>query len=142
MSLGIVAMVAVLGAAGAGVGAEGTPSPIPRSEGASDRTDEALAATVEKRLRLEDRIRWKNIRVDVENGAVTLYGTVPTPEERGWAAKTAGTVPGVAAVTNRILVEPGHEGQDERREAAHVEEQERDRVLEGQPGLKDRQILP
>ncbi len=69
-------------------------------------TDEKLKTAIEKRLRMDDRIDWEVLDVEVQNGQAILYGEVRTPEERGLAAEVATTVPGIKGLTNSILVEP------------------------------------
>ncbi len=90
---------------------------------------------------MEGRIRWDQLKVESHGGQVTLYGIVKSNEERGFAEKAASTVPGVEAVVNKLIVEPampdsGHAPN------ARINEESRDRVMEGPEGLKDRQILP
>jgi hypothetical protein len=103
--------------------------------------DEALESKVERRLRMEGRIRWDELRVEAKDGEVTLYGIVKSNEERGFAEKAASTVPDVTAVYNKILVQPNMPHPPVEPEA-RVNEETRDRVIEGPPGLKDRQVLP
>jgi len=66
---------------------------------------------------------------------------VKSNEEKGFAEKAASTVADVSGVHNKILVQPalpdpGHAPN------ARLNEETRDRVIEGPTGLKDRQILP
>jgi osmotically-inducible protein OsmY len=75
-------------------------------ENAQRRNDETVKSKIEKRLRMDDRLNWELLDVNVEHGLVTLYGEVKTPEEKGLAALLASAVPGVEGVTNSILVEP------------------------------------
>ena len=103
--------------------------------------DEALETKVEQRLRMEGRIRWDELKVESHEGQVTLYGIVKSNEEKGFAEKAASTVADVSGVHNKILVQPalpdpGHAPN------ARLNEETRDRVIEGPTGLKDRQILP
>jgi len=70
------------------------------------RADEIIRSQIEKRLRMDDRIAWELLRVEIVDGHATLYGEVRTPEEKGLAALIASTVPGVRGLTNSILVEP------------------------------------
>lgn len=49
----------------------------------------------------------KPIRIQVENGHVTLYGTVDTQAEKNAAGIQANTVPGVFSVTNDLQVASG-----------------------------------
>jgi hypothetical protein len=108
---------------------------------ASPSMEETLESKVEQRLRMEGRIRWDDLRVEADNGRITLYGIVKSNEEKGFAEKAASTVKGVSGVVNKLIVQPdipdpGHAPN------ARLNEESRDRVLEGPSGLKDRQILP
>jgi len=53
-------------------------------------------------------LRDSTINVDVENGVVTLTGTVPTAAQRTKAEQTAKSVDGVTAVKNMIKVAPAN----------------------------------
>jgi hypothetical protein len=103
--------------------------------------DEALESKVEQRLRMEGRIRWDELKVEARQGQVTLYGIVKSNEERGFAEKAASTVENVTSVQNKILVQPNMPYQPGAPNAG-LNEESRDRVLEGPPGLKDRQVMP
>jgi BON domain-containing protein len=103
--------------------------------------DETLESKVEQRLRMEGRIRWDELKVESDHGQVTLYGIVKSNEERGFAEKAASTVSGVSSVVNKLLVQPGMPDQNQAPNA-RLNEESRDRVIEGPSGLKDRQILP
>lgn len=103
--------------------------------------DEALESKVEQRLRMEGRIRWDELKVEARQGQVTLYGIVKSNEERGFAEKAASTVQDVTSVQNKILVQPNMPYQQGAPNAG-LNEESRDRVLEGPPGLKDRQVMP
>lgn len=115
-------------------------SPGVGSKTAQDTADERLESEVERRLRMEGRIRWESLRVEADRGLVTLYGIVKSQEERGFAEKAASTVEGVAAVSNKILVQPALPPTTD--PSAKIEEDTRDRVIEGPGDLKDRQLLP
>ena len=104
-------------------------------------TDETLQSKVEERLRMEGRIRWDQLKVESHGGQVTLYGIVKSNEERGFAEKAASTVSGVEAVVNNLIVEPAMPDSGQAPNA-RINEESRDRVMEGPAGLKDRQILP
>jgi hyperosmotically inducible periplasmic protein len=75
--------------------------------GDSSQTDESLQAQIEERLRADDRIDWEVLEVRVKRGEVTLYGEVQTEDQKGLASLIVTTVPGVAGITNSIIVEPG-----------------------------------
>jgi osmotically-inducible protein OsmY len=68
--------------------------------------DATLQAKVEAQLRLDPRLNWELLHVKVEQGQVTLFGEVASPEEKGWAETVASTVPGVKGLTNNLLIEP------------------------------------
>jgi len=55
-----------------------------------------------------DDLRDSTINVDVENGVVTLTGTVPTAAQRTKAEQTAKSVQGVTSVKNMIKVAPAN----------------------------------
>ena len=48
------------------------------------------------------------VKVDVENGWVTMSGTVVRSYQRACAESDARRVPGVVGVTNQIRVAPAH----------------------------------
>lgn len=103
--------------------------------------DETLESKVEQRLRMEGRIRWDELRVESNQGQVTLYGIVKSNEESGFAEKAASTVAGVSSVVNKLIVQPNMPDPGQAPNA-RLNEESRDRVIEGPSGLKDRQILP
>lgn len=105
------------------------------------RADERRRSRVEKRLRPDDRISWENLKVAVEQGPVTLHGVVKTPEERGLAAHRASTIPDIDALINRIVVEPDPAKRQDQ-QPTQIDNETRDRVIEGQEGLKDKPIMP
>ena len=105
------------------------------------QVDESLESKVEQRLRMEGRIRWDDLRVESDNGHVTLYGIVKSNEEKGFAEKAASTVKGVSSVSNKLIVQPGMPDPGGAPNS-RLNDETRDRVLEGPTGLKDRQILP
>jgi osmotically-inducible protein OsmY len=83
---------------GAGLSAFAADSDIQRAIGSSYVYRAALAETV---------------TVSVQNGAVTLAGSVPNENFKSLAADVAGWVPGVGRVDNRITVQaPAAEGSD------------------------------
>ena len=45
--------------------------------------------------------------MEVKQGEATLYGEVQTKDQKGLASLIVTTVPGVAGITNSIIVEPG-----------------------------------
>ena len=75
--------------------------------GDSSQTDESLQAQIEERLRTDGRIDWEALDVKVNRSEVILYGEVQTKDQKGLAGLIVSTVPGVAGITNSIIVEPG-----------------------------------
>jgi osmotically-inducible protein OsmY len=75
--------------------------------GDSSQTDESLQAQIEERLRTDGRIDWEALDVQVNRSEVILYGEVQTKDQKGLASLIVSTVPGVAGITNSIIVEPG-----------------------------------
>src|SRR4051812_47119546 len=72
-----------------------------RADGASDRKIEAAAKdSYNYRTVLEDHVKIK-----VNDGVVTLSGTVPDSDQRALAEDTVRNLPGVVQVDNRIKVE-------------------------------------
>lgn len=70
------------------------------------QTDQGIRMEIEKRLRMDSRIDWELLQVEIVQGHATLYGEVRTAEEKGLAALITSTVPGVRGLTNSIIVEP------------------------------------
>jgi len=83
---------------------ETKPAPVP--EKAAD-ADQALAARVKSALNATAGLNAHRIDVTVKNGAVTLFGTTETKEQRETAAKAATAVTGVQSVENRLAVVAG-----------------------------------
>jgi len=74
-----------------------------RADGSSDRKIEAAAKdSYNYRTVLEDHVKIK-----VNDGIVTLSGTVPDSDQRALAEDTVRNLPGVVSVDNRIKVEGG-----------------------------------
>ncbi|HLG52248.1 MAG TPA: BON domain-containing protein [Chloroflexota bacterium] len=70
-------------------------------------TDQEIAATVRANLARDVRISNPGqITVGVENGVVTLTGTVPTYTQKSDAADDAWRAPGVVDVVNALAVAP------------------------------------
>jgi osmotically-inducible protein OsmY len=67
--------------------------------------DPMLQSKVEAQLRLDPRLNWELLQVKIDQGQVTLFGKVASPEEMGWAETVASTVPGVKGITNNIIVD-------------------------------------
>jgi osmotically-inducible protein OsmY len=70
--------------------------------------DEQVKFKVEERLRTDGRIDWEALGVEVQGGQATLYGEVETQDQKGIASLIASTVPGVAGLTNSIIVDKAH----------------------------------
>lgn len=68
------------------------------------RTDEELAKDVADAIRWDDRVDASAIAVDVEDGLVTLTGTVPSYRQRAAAENDARVIPGVAGTDNKLDV--------------------------------------
>ena len=71
-------------------------------------TDESLQSKVQVQLEEDGRINWEVLRVAVDQGQVTLFGEVASPEEKGWAETIASTVPGVRSIRNDVIVDVAH----------------------------------
>lgn len=68
-------------------------------------SDQEIKDDVVNRLHQNDQLKGLNIDVDVENGIMTLTGTVNTAEEKELAETLAFTVDAVRAVHNQLTVE-------------------------------------
>jgi osmotically-inducible protein OsmY len=81
---------------------------VPRAQLESPRaettTDERIRAAVDRRLVNVDGVSAQSLRVDVENGIVTLRGKVNRGDQRAHAAELAVRTPGVRAVVNRLVI--------------------------------------
>jgi len=82
------------------------PSSPPAQEAKAD-PDKALAARVKQALEGETKIHAAGIDVTAAAGAITLWGTTLSDDERARAAKLASGVEGVKSVENRIAVVKG-----------------------------------
>jgi len=69
------------------------------------QSDERVKYMVEEQLRTDGRMDWEVLDVQMSQGHVTLYGEVETEDQKGFATLIASTVPGVTAVTNRVIVD-------------------------------------
>lgn len=70
------------------------------------RSDEQLTERVMRELKWDSRLDWTRIDVQVNDGVVTLTGTVPTHAEKLAAQSAAHRVTGVLDVANDIEVKP------------------------------------
>jgi hypothetical protein len=74
--------------------------------GGSPSNDERVRRDIWDRLNYSDEVDANEVSVRVENGEVTLEGTVESRAMRGVAEDIAAKVPGVTAVRNALRVEP------------------------------------
>jgi osmotically-inducible protein OsmY len=86
----------------------GTNKPAMRALGetvapAERPSDETIGAEVRRRLEITDAASATGVIVEVENGVVTLRGTVATVTAAMRAEAAARAVPGVSGVSNRLL---------------------------------------
>lgn len=71
----------------------------------SQVTDPQIEAAIRERLAADSRVDATNIQVKVEQGVVTLTGTVPDLDSKGLAeALVSGTIVGVRQLHNEITV--------------------------------------
>lgn len=77
--------------------AEPPPAPQPSA-------DEQFAARVKAALRNAKDLDAQGVDVKVADGVVTLYGTVPEPEERRKIARFVSQMSDVRAVVNNLVV--------------------------------------
>ena len=90
----VVCAVAMIGFSAASVGA------APQAAA----SDKQLDSRIEQRIHKDPSLKKHNIDISVDNGVVTLTGTVATEAESA-RAKQLATVPGVTRVDNRIIVD-------------------------------------
>jgi len=76
----------------------------PTEAGRAGARDRSLAAQAKARLLVDPTTRTLRVSVTVANGHVTVGGTVDSDAQRDAALKIVGELPGVAAVTDEILV--------------------------------------
>jgi len=74
---------------------------------AAANTDAELAAKVKDALGAEGSVNVHRIDINAENGAVTLYGTAETADQRAKAAQIAAGVTGVKSVKNKLAIVAG-----------------------------------
>jgi osmotically-inducible protein OsmY len=82
---------------------------------ADARADALLAAAVAKALRWDIRVPHLALTARVENGWVTLTGSVPRQTERSAAEDVVAHLTGVRGITNLIAIEPAPTPPDFRR---------------------------
>ena len=66
--------------------------------------DSEIQVRVYEELLGDDVIHAENIRVQVEDGVITLTGTVPSPLDERYAEAIAGSVAGVESVVMELVV--------------------------------------
>jgi osmotically-inducible protein OsmY len=84
-------------------------------------------------------IRSTTVHVDTNDGVVTLYGKLPTAEQKALAEKTAKAIDGVRSVTSLLQVVP--EAQEKK--VDHSDKDTRalaEKTLKADPALKDSKI--
>lgn len=85
-----------------------TPAPPPASVAAPQRSaDELLAERVKRALRDTRTVDGQGVGVRVADGAVTLYGTVPSADEARRVEQFVAGVEGVQAVVSRLVIVRG-----------------------------------
>jgi len=70
------------------------------------RSDEHILSDVNDRLTMHGRVDARNINVEVQNGEVTLSGTIADRWMKRMAEDAAWSVPGVWDVQNQLHLEP------------------------------------
>jgi hypothetical protein len=84
------------------------PAPPPAPVAAPKPSpDEALAARVQRALRDARAVPGQGVDATVDGGVVTLYGTVPSREDRGKIGDYVAGIPGVHSVVNKLVVVRG-----------------------------------
>ncbi len=88
---------------------QAVPAPAPEKPAATSQSDadQALAARVKSALTAAPDINAHRIDVTAKSGAVTLFGTADTKEQREAAGKAATAVAGVTSVENKLAVVAG-----------------------------------
>ncbi len=84
------------------------PAPAPAEARApAPSPDEILAERVRKALRDAHAVPGQGVDATVEGGVVTLYGTVPSPEDRTKVRDFVAGIGGVQSVVNKLVVVQG-----------------------------------
>lgn len=79
-----------------------------RKEKYTEKSDQTIKQAVNDAFLYDPRVRSFNVEVGVEDGVVTLTGTVNNLQAKNSAANTASNVVGVQRVQNQIKVRPRH----------------------------------
>ena len=69
-------------------------------------TDQEIEQTIRDRCAADPQLNLANLRIHVSNRTVRVAGVVPSDEERRQVVDVIRAVPGVAAVTDELLVPP------------------------------------
>jgi len=84
------------------------PKPAPAPVAAPQPSpDERLAERVRRALREARAVPGQGVDATVEGGVVTLYGTVPSPEDRASVRDFVAGIDGVQSVVNKLVVVRG-----------------------------------
>lgn len=84
------------------------PPPAPEPIAAPQPSpDERLAERVRRALRDARAVPGQGVDATVEGGVVTLYGTVPSPEDRAGVRDFVAGIDGVQSVVNKLVVVRG-----------------------------------
>ncbi|MDD3887689.1 MAG: BON domain-containing protein [Patescibacteria group bacterium] len=70
-----------------------------------NRSDKDIYQDIEKAFLEEEDIMTDNVNVEVNEGKVTLSGTVETLEEKQDLEDTISDIPGVALINNDLQIE-------------------------------------
>ncbi len=93
-------------------------------------TDNEIIENIQNILKRNENINPVNMQVDVENGNVTLSGSVSHSRERSKAEDIANSVKGVVDVKNEIKVKPSSVRKDEEIEKEIKREYERNPLID------------
>ena len=84
------------------------PAPPPEPVAAPQPSaDELLAGRVKKALRDSRAVPGQGVDATVDGGVVTLYGTVPSREDRSQVGDFVAGIGGVKSVVNKLIVVRG-----------------------------------
>jgi len=86
--------------------ADPPPAPVP-VVAAKPSPDAVLAARVTRALRDSTRVPGQGVDATVDGGVVTLYGTVPSADDRGKVGDFVARIDGVRSVVNKLVVVQG-----------------------------------
>jgi hypothetical protein len=86
--------------------AEQPPAPPPVAA-PQPSPDEQLAERVKQALRDARAVPGQGVDATVDGGVVTLYGTVPSREDRGKVGEFVAGIGGVKSVVNKLVVVRG-----------------------------------